>query len=131
QDIRKSFKSVLNISPAPLPNFSTSTIECPYPNTLPDQTFDLILSCHTLGFVEDIDGFMRHVYDHLNPGGLFLCNFLGGHTLKEFREAFWALELEHSGGVSNRFLPLVRFEDTPRLFRSAPWSLPVSDQDIF
>ncbi|MCW9034008.1 MAG: methyltransferase domain-containing protein [Rhodospirillales bacterium] len=94
-----------------------------------EQSFDLIMSCLNLHWVNDLPGALVQIRKALKPDGLFLGALFGGETLKELRDALERGESEAEGGVSPRVSPFVRTEDLGQLLQRAGFNLPVVDID--
>ena len=80
--------------------------------------FDLVLSCFSLHWVNDLPGALAQIAHALKPDGLFLAAFAGGTTLVELREALLRAELELEGGGACASRPSSTFA-TPAAFCSA------------
>ena len=94
-----------------------------------ERHFDLVLSCLSLHWVNDLPGALVQIRRCLKPGGLFLGAVLGGETLKELYEAFLIAEAEVEGGVSPRISPFTEIRDAGQLLQRAGFTEPVSDCD--
>ncbi|NQV80378.1 MAG: methyltransferase domain-containing protein [Alphaproteobacteria bacterium] len=94
-----------------------------------DACADLAVSVMALHWVNDLPGVLAQIRRTLRPDGLFLAAFLGGDTLVELRECLAAAEIEVSGGISPRVIPLVDIRDAGGLLQRAGFSLPVADRD--
>ena len=92
-------------------------------------SLDLVLSCLSLHWVNDLPGALLQARRALKPDGLFLAAMLGGETLKELREALLAAEAEISGGASPRVSPFAEVADAGALLQRAGFALPVVDTD--
>jgi NADH dehydrogenase [ubiquinone] 1 alpha subcomplex assembly factor 5 len=90
-------------------------------------TLDLILSCFSLHWVNDLPGTLAQIRHALRPDGLFLAMMPGGMTLIELREALLRAELEASGGAAVRVAPFVDVRDAGMLLQRAGFALPVAD----
>ena len=93
------------------------------------ESFDLILSCLSLHWVNDLPGALVQIRHALKPDGLFLAALLGGETLKELRQALMEAELEVEGGASPRVSPFADLRDLGALLQRAGFALPVADLD--
>ncbi|MBC8159138.1 MAG: methyltransferase domain-containing protein [Alphaproteobacteria bacterium] len=91
--------------------------------------FDLILSCLSLHWVNDLPGALVQIRRALKPDGLFLAAMFGGHTCKELRHALSAAEVEIEGGMSPRVSPFAEVRDAGNLLQRAGFALPVADSD--
>lgn len=96
----------------------------------PGQSFDCIISCLSLPFVNDVPGVLAQSIYSLKPDGLFLAASLGTMTLNELRDSLMRAELDVSNGVANRVAPFVDIVDATGLMQRAKFALPVVDQDI-
>ena len=88
--------------------------------------FDLVLSCLSLHWVNDLPGALAQINRSLKPDGLFLGCLLGGDTLTELRAAWMAAEIEVEGGASPRVSPFVDIRDAGGLLQRAGFALCVS-----
>ncbi|OHC74985.1 MAG: SAM-dependent methyltransferase [Rhodospirillales bacterium RIFCSPLOWO2_12_FULL_58_28] len=94
-----------------------------------EGTFDLIMSCLSLHWVNDLPGALIQTRRILKPDGLFLASMLGGRTLKELRQALAEAEIYVEGGLSPRISPFAEVKDAGDLLRRAGFALPVADSD--
>jgi NADH dehydrogenase [ubiquinone] 1 alpha subcomplex assembly factor 5 len=91
------------------------------------DTLDLILSCFSLHWVNDLPGALAQIRHALKPDGLFLAAMAGGTTLYELREALMRAELELAGGAGLRVSPFVDVRDAGNLLQRAGLALPLVD----
>ncbi|HLO75497.1 MAG TPA: methyltransferase domain-containing protein [Magnetospirillum sp.] len=94
-----------------------------------DASFDLVLSCLSLHWVNDLPGTLVQIRRVLKPDGLFLCAMLGGETLKELRQSLAEAEIAEEGGLSPRVSPFADVRDLGGLLQRAGFALPVVDAD--
>jgi len=94
-----------------------------------DATFDLVLSCLSLHWVNDLPGALAQIRRTLKPDGLFLAALFGYGTLAELREAFLAAEAAKTGGAGPRVSPLADLRDAAGLLQRAGFAMPVADAD--
>lgn len=92
-------------------------------------TFDLVMSCLSLHWVNDLPGALVQARRILKPDGLFLGSMLGGGTLKELRRAMTEAEISVEGGLSPRISPFAEVKDAGDLLHRAGFTLPVADAD--
>jgi len=92
-------------------------------------SFDLVLSCLSLHWVNDLPGTLAQIRRMLKPDGLFVAVMLGGDTLGELRSALAAAEIEVEGGLSPRVSPFADVRDLGHLLHRAGFALPVADAD--
>ncbi len=90
---------------------------------------DLVVSCFSLHWVNDLPGTLAQVRHALKPDGLFLAIMPGGTTLFELRESLMRAELEIVGGAGPRVSPFVDVRDAGMLLQRAGLALPVVDVD--
>ena len=94
-----------------------------------DNSFDLILSCCSLQWVNDLPGALIQIRKALKPDGWFLAALPGGQTLKELRDSLERAEQKVSGGLSPRVSPFVDVKDAGSLLQRAGFTLPVVDSE--
>ncbi len=94
-----------------------------------DGAFDLVLSCLSLHWVNDLPGALIQIRRALKPDGLFLAALFGAGTLAELRDALSDAEGETAGGVSPRVSPFADVKDLGNLLIRAGFALPVADAD--
>jgi NADH dehydrogenase [ubiquinone] 1 alpha subcomplex assembly factor 5 len=92
----------------------------------PDR-LDLVLSCFSLHWVNDLPGTLLQIRSALKADGLFLAAMPGGATLPELRESLLRAELELEGGAGLRVSPFVDVRDAGMLLQRAGFALPVVD----
>ena len=93
------------------------------------ETFDLVLSCLSLHWVNDLPGALVQMRTALKPDGLFAAAMLGSGTLAELRTAFaWAEEAEE-GGLSPRVSPFADARTAGDLLQRAGFALAVVDTE--
>jgi SAM-dependent methyltransferase len=94
-----------------------------------DASFDLVLSCLSLHWVNDLPGTLVQIRRALKPDGLLLAALPGGDTLFELRRAFLEAESEIEGGASPHAAPLADVREMGGLLQRAGFALPVIDSD--
>lgn len=92
-----------------------------------ENRFDLILSCGSLHWVNDLPGALVQMQRALKPDGLFLAILPGGETLHELGSAFTKAESETRGGASPRVSPFLDVREAGALLQRAGFALPVVD----
>ena len=92
-------------------------------------SFDLVLSCLSLHWVNDLPGALVQARRCLRADGLFLAAMLGGETLKELRAALAEAEIAVDDGLSPRVAPFADVRDAGDLLARAGFALPVADAD--
>ncbi len=91
------------------------------------ETFDLVVSCLNLHWVNDLPGALIQIRQSLKPDGLFLAALFGGETLTELRQALLEAEVETMGGAGPRISPMTDIRDAGGLLQRAGFALPVAD----
>ena len=94
-----------------------------------EASFDLVVSCLSLHWVNDLPGTLIQINRCLKPDGLFLAALFGAGTLRELREAWLAAEMETQGGASPRVSPFAEVREAGGLLQRAGFALPVADTE--
>ena len=94
-----------------------------------EESFDLVTSCLSLHWVNDLPGALIQINRSLKPDGLFLSALLGGETLHELRTCLFEAEIAVTGGSGPRVSPLTDLRDAGALMQRAGFALPVIDAD--
>ncbi|HYE43992.1 MAG TPA: methyltransferase domain-containing protein [Caulobacteraceae bacterium] len=94
------------------------------------QSLDLVVSCLSLHWTNDLPGALTQIRLSLKPDGLFLGAILGGATLQELRWALTQAEVEVLGGAGPRVSPFAGAYDGASLLQRAGFALPVADTDV-
>ncbi len=92
-------------------------------------SFDLVLSCLNLHWVNDLPGALLQARQAMKPDGLFLAVLFGLGTLGELRDCLIEAEAEIKGGASPRVSPFADARDGAGLLQRAGFALPVADVD--
>lgn len=95
-----------------------------------DGGFDLVLSCLSLHWVNDLPGALIQIRRALRPDGLFVAAMFGGETGRELRQALAEAEIAVEGGLSPRVSPFADVRDMGGLLQRAGFALPVVDTDM-
>jgi SAM-dependent methyltransferase len=90
-------------------------------------SFDLVVACLSLHWVNDLPGALIQLRMALRPGGLLLASFPVLGTLGALREALTAAEAALTGGASPRVSPFPTLSDLAGLMQRAGFALPVVD----
>ncbi len=96
------------------------------PNT-PPATYDCIISCAELAWINDVQGYLRAIHAGLKPDGMFLAQCVGGNTLTELRQCLIQAESELSAGVQAHIHPMLEVRTLGSLLQQAKFALPVVD----
>lgn len=101
------------------------------PDALPfaSGSLDAILCPLGLELANDLPGALVQMRRALKPDGLLLAVLLGGGTLGELRQSWYAAESALGGGVSPRVAPFGDVRDLGGLLQRAGFALPVADSD--
>ncbi|NHF73692.1 methyltransferase domain-containing protein [Paracoccus xiamenensis] len=91
------------------------------------EGLDLVIHAMALHWAEDPVGQIVQSARALKPDGLFIAACLGGDTLTELRDVLTRAEIETTGGLSPRFLPMGEIRDLGGLLSRAGLALPVAD----
>lgn len=94
-----------------------------------EGAFDLVIGGMTLHWVNDLVGALTQLRIALVPDGLFIGALLGGATLHELRECLAEAEIEITGSLSLRVLPMAEIAELGGLLLRAGFALPVADVD--
>ena len=95
----------------------------------PDTQYDLVISLHSMQWLNDLPGVLAQIKRLLKPDGLLLAAMIGGDTLTELRDALASAESELEGGISPRVSPFVEVRTLGSLLQRANLALPVTDID--
>ncbi|MCI2009158.1 MAG: methyltransferase domain-containing protein [Acetobacter peroxydans] len=104
---------------------------CASPECLPfaPESFDLVVACLSLHWVNDLPGTFMQIRRSLRPDGLFLACIPILPTLRPLRTALERAELALSDGVSPRVSPLPTQQGCVQLLQRAGFALPVVDSE--
>lgn len=104
---------------------------CASPECLPfaPESFDLVVACLSLHWVNDLPGTFMQIRRSLRPDGLFLACIPILPTLRPLRTALERAELALSDGVSPRVSPLPTQHGCVQLLQRAGFALPVVDSE--
>mmetsp|Transcript_11240 Transcript_11240/g.18341 ORF Transcript_11240/g.18341 Transcript_11240/m.18341 type:complete len:390 (-) Transcript_11240:1419-2588(-) len=94
---------------------------------VPDASVDIILSCLSLHWANDLTGTLQHVRRALRPDGAFIGAMFCGDTLYELRTALAIAEQEREGGISAHVSPMLRAADACGLLSDAGFTLSTID----
>lgn len=87
------------------------------------NTFDAVLSCLSLHWVNDLPGVFSQVKSCLKDDGMFLAGLFGGQTLFELRCALQLAELEREGGFGPHVSPFTEMQDIGGLASQARFNI--------
>ncbi|MGA0616765.1 methyltransferase domain-containing protein [Paracoccus sp. KR1-242] len=132
EEVNRRFSDVAVVTG--MPGFWSSAI--PGAKIVPDQpeldlepgAHDLVIHAMALHWAEDPVGQIVQCARALRPDGLFVAACPGGRSLNELREALTRAEVEVTGGLSPRVVPMAEIRDLGGLLGRAGLALPVADQ---
>jgi NADH dehydrogenase [ubiquinone] 1 alpha subcomplex assembly factor 5 len=90
-------------------------------------SFDLVVACLSLHWVNDLPGSLLQIRQTLRPGGLFLASVPILGTLEELRAAVTEAEAMLTGGSAPRVSPFPALGDCAGLLQRAGFLEPVAD----
>eukprot|EP01134_Creolimax_fragrantissima_P004761 CFRG4761T1 len=93
------------------------------------KSFDAVVSCIGLHWVNDLPSLFKQVSKILKPDGMFMGAMIGGDTLFELRCSLQLAEQEVKGGFSAHISPMVGPSDVGSLLQGAGYTLLTVDQD--
>ena len=88
---------------------------------------DLAIHSMCLHWANDPVGQLVQCRNALKPDGWFIGLMFGGQTLRELRTCLAQAEIEVTGGLSPRILPMGEIRDLGSLMQRAGFGLPVAD----
>lgn len=91
------------------------------------EAHDLVIHAMALHWANDPVGQLIQCHRALRPDGFFLAAGFGGQTLAQLRSALAEAEVEETGGLSPRVLPMAEIRDLGALLQRAGLALPVAD----
>lgn len=94
---------------------------------LKEEAHDLIIHALCLHWADDPVGQLIQCRRALRPDGLFIAVTFAGQTLHELRAVLGQAEIEVTGGLSPRVLPMGELRDLGALLQRAGLALPVAD----
>jgi hypothetical protein len=129
--VKKTFKAAAVVTPFPqvwrtrLP--SAVIAEDSEVLSLEPGAHDLVIHALALHWANDPVGQLIQCRRALQRDGLLLCVSFGGQTLQELRSAIGQAEIEVTGGLSPRIIPMGEIRDLGGLLQRAGLALPVAD----
>ncbi|APX22731.1 MAG: SAM-dependent methyltransferase [Rhodobacteraceae bacterium] len=129
--VNRSFTAPAVITPFPQvwePVFPDATIVADDETLALDEgAHDLVIHAMALHWANDPVGQIVQSRRALRSDGLFLGMCFGGQTLQELRAALGQAEIEVTGGLSPRIVPMGEIRDLGALLQRAGLALPVAD----
>ena len=133
-EIQERLTEVNRTFTAPVVVSSFPALWADFPVVADDETLDLHEGAHdlvihalALHWANDPVGQLVQCRRALRPDGLFLGLMFGGQTLHELRACLAEAEVEVTGGLSPRVLPMGEIRDLGALLQRAGFALPVAD----
>jgi len=94
-----------------------------------DNYFDMVISCLSLHWVNDLPGVLIQVKNCLKEDGVFLGALFGSDTLYQLRGALQLAEIEREGGFAPHISPFAEMRDIGSLLQRAGLNLTTIDYD--
>ncbi|MCC8417479.1 MAG: methyltransferase domain-containing protein [Rickettsia endosymbiont of Bryobia graminum] len=91
--------------------------------------YDLISFSLGLHWINDIQRFLLNIKSILKPDGVFICNFIGGNSLKALRTRFIEAEIFANHFHSIHILPMINFDHITPLLSEAGFKEVIVDYD--
>ncbi|XP_030753976.1 arginine-hydroxylase NDUFAF5, mitochondrial [Sitophilus oryzae] len=93
------------------------------------NTLDLVVSCLSLHWVNDLPKAFKKILESLKQDGVLLAAVFGGDTLYELRSSLQLAELERRGGLSPHISPFTEVRDIGSLLTNAGFTMLTIDTD--
>ncbi|XP_057667715.1 arginine-hydroxylase NDUFAF5, mitochondrial [Diorhabda carinulata] len=93
------------------------------------NSLDLVVSCLSLHWVNDLPRAFKRILESLKEDGVFLAAVFGGDTLYELRSSLQLAELERRGGLSPHISPFTEVRDIGGLLTHAGFTMLTIDTD--
>jgi SAM-dependent methyltransferase len=126
-EVNRTFTSALVVTPCPQAWGGFATIPDDPALALTPDTHDLIIHAMCLHWADDPVGQLIQCRRALVPDGLLLAILPGGQTLTELRQALGHAEVQVTGGLSPRVVPMADIRDAGAILQRAGLALPVAD----
>lgn len=128
-EVNRSFTAPVIVSgfPAFWTQRFPQALQVPDDEVLALGQHDLIVHAMALHHADDPVGQIVQCARALKPDGLFLAVMPGGETLAPLRAALARAEVDLTGGLSPRILPMAELRDAGGLLARAGLALPVAD----
>lgn len=103
--------------------------ERPMPFGIPEKSVDMVVSCLSMHWVNDLETAMVNIRRVLKRDGFFLNAMFGGNTLYELRGCFSMAQTEVLGGVTPHISPMIDGAGLSTLVLQAGFNIPTIDLD--
>ncbi|KAK0081825.1 hypothetical protein PV325_011507 [Microctonus aethiopoides] len=97
--------------------------------SLDENSLDLVISCLSLHWVNDLPGCFNKIIASLKNDGVFMAAIFGGETLYELRSSLQLADLERDGGISPHISPFTQIRDIGSLMNRAGFTMLTIDCD--
>ncbi|XP_065178282.1 arginine-hydroxylase NDUFAF5, mitochondrial-like [Sycon ciliatum] len=94
-----------------------------------ENTFDLVVSCMSLHWVNDLPSTLNQIKKVLKEDGVMIGCMLGGESLYQLRSALQVAETEVKGGFTSHVSPFAGSSDVASLLSAAGFSITTVDTD--
>lgn len=101
----------------------------PQPFGVPDKSVDMVVSCLSMHWVNDLETAMVNIRKVLKKDGFLLGSMFGGNTLYELCSCFSMAQAEVLGGVTPHVSPMIDGAGLSTLVLQAGFNLPSIDLD--
>lgn len=95
-----------------------------------NKSFDLITSCMSMHWVNDLPGCLAQIRQCLKPNARFIASIAGIETLSEFRQCLIEAEIELKDGASPHISPFIDVKTAGDLMTRAGFRDVISDREI-
>lgn len=96
----------------------------------PENCFDMIVSCLSLHWINNLPNVLSKIYQSLKPQGFFLASLFGGETLKELRTALIESEIRLTNRATAHISPMLKGDVALNLLQRAHFHWPMVDRDL-
>lgn len=103
--------------------------EDPSPFGIPPKSVDMVVSCLSMHWVNDLETAFVNIRQILKKDGFFLGTMFGGNTLYELRSSFTMAQTEVLGGVSSHISPMIDGAGISTLVLQTGFNIPTIDLD--
>lgn len=101
----------------------------PQPFGIPDKSVDMVVSCLSMHWLNDLETAMINIRKVLKTDGFLLNAMFGGNTLYELRSCFSMAQTEALGGVTPHVSPMIDGAGLSTLVVQSGFNLPTIDLD--
>ncbi|MFN7095599.1 MAG: methyltransferase domain-containing protein [Burkholderiales bacterium] len=93
------------------------------------NSIDLVISCMSMHWVNDLPGTLAQIKQLLKPGGMMIIAMPGGATLSELYQSLVATETAFGKGVRPHISPFIEVKEAGQLLQRTGFSVPVTDSE--